>query len=88
MEEVRGLAEKESQQYIRRLELTVKRQHKELEALREERVELRRKCREHFTNAQNLMRYQLKMPDTFDEAQATRVVHGTVAETAQSFELK
>lgn len=66
-------------EYIRLLEKNLKRLHTKVRQLEEDNSELRRKCKEHFTAAQNLMRYELKIPERYEEAQRERVVKGVLA---------
>mgnify|MGYP003651066960 CR=1 FL=1 len=68
--------------YIRLLELNIKRISKELREANEDNQTLARKCKEHFNNAQNLMRYELKIE------QKERVTTGVVAGTGEEFTLK
>ncbi len=77
----------EALKYIDKLERTLRRMNKTENQLREDNFELARKCKEHFTAAQNLMRYEFKIPEDYNQAKATRVVHGTVAGTGEQFSL-
>ena len=49
---------------------------KKIRLLEEDNAELRRKCKEHFENAQNMMRYEFKLPDGYDfeSAQVNRTI--------------
>lgn len=52
--------------------------------------ELRRKCKEHFNNAQNLMRYEFKLPDgyDFDRAQVNRCINAKIEGQDVTFSLQ
>lgn len=68
--------------HIHRLELTVKKQHKEIERYKEEQKELKRLCKMHFDNAQRVMRHELKLEER------VLTTKGRVHGTNQEFELK
>lgn len=73
-----GEGEGEADKRIQKLRRMVKERDEKIEQLQEDNKTLRIKCREHFNAAQNLMRYQLQIPDTLENAQATKIIRGQV----------
>lgn len=72
----------EALDYIRVLELNLKRINKQLREANEDNVTLAKKCKEHYNNAQQLMRYELKIDSK------ERVTSGVVAGTGTQFTLE
>lgn len=68
--------------HCRRLELTVKKQHKEIAKYEAENKELAKQCHLHFSNAQKALRHELHLEEK------VLTTKGTVHGTNETFELK
>ncbi len=73
----------------RKLEATLRKYYKlnkelkaEIEVWRSDNAELARKCKEHYTKCQQLMRYEFKLQDVREKH-----THGTVTGTKVDFTL-
>lgn len=60
---------------------------KVVKVLQEDNTTLAAKCKEHFNAAQNLMRYQLQIPDSLEESKAAKVIRGQVAGSDNTFSI-
>lgn len=69
----------EAKETISGLRKQLQRAKHELAKLYEDNRELARKCKEHYDNCQNLLRYELRV------AEGERVANGTVASTGAKF---
>lgn len=87
IEVLKGVIYNELKPYILKLEYNLKRYNKANRELKEANTELARKCKEHFTAAQNLMRYELKIPDDYDEAKATKETRGEISGSGVKFKI-
>lgn len=67
--------------HIYRLELTVKKQHKQITENKKENDELKRQCAFHFANAQKVLRHELKLEER------VLTTKGKVHGTGEEFEL-
>ena len=74
---------------FQRLIKLCKQVHKKNKLLEEDNLTLRDKCKEHFQNAQNMMRYEFKLPDGYDfqKAQVNRCVTAQIDGSNVTFPL-